>query len=75
MVTGDVKVDNVVAAKKAGVDNYMVKPFTAPALKAKIDAALGYPGEPTPLLVDQPVPRKRELGAILARWGSAKGQQ
>ena len=72
MVTGDTKVDNVVAAKKAGVDNYLVKPFTAQALKAKIDAALAYPGEPTPPLLEQPAVRQRESGSILARWGSAR---
>ena len=71
---GDTKVDNVVAAKKAGVDNYMVKPFTARALKAKIDATLAYPGEPSPPLLDPGVTRQRESGTVLARWGSAKGQ-
>ncbi len=33
--------DNVIAAKKAGVNNYIVKPFNAPTLKAKIDAVFG----------------------------------
>lgn len=32
--------DNVIAAKEAGVDAYMVKPFSAEALKLKIEAAL-----------------------------------
>jgi two-component system, chemotaxis family, chemotaxis protein CheY len=45
MVTGETKMDNVIAAKRAGVDNYLIKPFTAHALKSKIDAALAYPGE------------------------------
>ena len=38
MMTADSKVDNVIAARQAGVDNYIVKPFTAQALKAKIEA-------------------------------------
>ena len=38
MITAESKADNVVAARKAGVDNYLVKPFTAQALRAKIEA-------------------------------------
>jgi two-component system chemotaxis response regulator CheY len=38
MVTAESKTDNVIAAKKAGVDNYIVKPFNAQTLKSKIDA-------------------------------------
>ena len=38
MVTSESKTENVVAAKKAGVDNYIVKPFNAQTLKAKIDS-------------------------------------
>jgi len=30
----------VIAAKKAGVNNYIVKPFNAQTLKAKIEAVL-----------------------------------
>jgi two-component system chemotaxis response regulator CheY len=41
MVTAESKVENVVAAKKAGVDNYIVKPFNADVLKNKIQAVLG----------------------------------
>ena len=41
MVTAESKNDNVVAAKKAGVNNYIVKPFNAATLKAKIDAVFG----------------------------------
>jgi two-component system chemotaxis response regulator CheY len=41
MVTAESKTDNVVAAKKAGVNNYIVKPFNAATLKAKIDAIFG----------------------------------
>jgi two-component system chemotaxis response regulator CheY len=38
MMTADSQTQNVVAAKKAGVDNYIVKPFNAATLKGKIDA-------------------------------------
>jgi two-component system chemotaxis response regulator CheY len=41
MVTAESKTDNVVAARKAGVNNYIVKPFNAATLKAKIDQVLG----------------------------------
>ncbi|MBI1239763.1 MAG: response regulator [Alphaproteobacteria bacterium] len=40
MVTAESKTENVVAAKKAGVDNYIVKPFNAATLQSKIDAIL-----------------------------------
>jgi two-component system chemotaxis response regulator CheY len=38
MVTAESKTENVIAAKKAGVSNYIVKPFNAATLKTKIDA-------------------------------------
>ena len=38
MVTAESKTENVIAAKKAGVNNYIVKPFNAATLKNKIDA-------------------------------------
>ena len=38
MVTAESKTDNVIAARKAGVSSYIVKPFNAATLKAKIDA-------------------------------------
>lgn len=41
MVTAESKTDNVVAAKKAGVNNYIVKPFNAATLKSKMAAVLG----------------------------------
>jgi len=41
MVTAEAKTENVVAAKKAGVSNYIVKPFNAQTLQAKISAVLG----------------------------------
>ncbi len=38
MVTAESKTENVIAAKKAGVNNYIVKPFNAQTLKSKIEA-------------------------------------
>lgn len=41
MVTAEAKTENVVAAKKAGVNNYIVKPFNAETLRSKISAVFG----------------------------------
>jgi two-component system chemotaxis response regulator CheY len=41
MVTAESKTDNVVAAKQAGVNNYIVKPFNAETLKSKLISVLG----------------------------------
>ncbi len=38
MVTAESKTENVMAAKQAGVNNYIVKPFNAETLKTKIEA-------------------------------------
>jgi two-component system chemotaxis response regulator CheY len=38
MVTAESKTENVIAAKEAGVNNYIVKPFNAATLKSKIEA-------------------------------------
>src|ERR1700753_4122147 len=43
MITAESKTENVIAAKKAGVNNYIVKPFNAATLKTKMDAVS--PGE------------------------------
>lgn len=40
MVTAESRKENVLAAKEAGVDNYIVKPFNAETLRAKIEAVL-----------------------------------
>ncbi len=40
LVTAESRPDNVIAAQKSGVNEYIVKPFTAPVLKEKIDKAL-----------------------------------
>lgn len=41
MVTAESKTENVVAAKQAGVNNYIVKPFNAETLKGKMSAVIG----------------------------------
>lgn len=41
MVTAESKPENVVAAKQAGVSNYIVKPFNAQTLKMKMASVLG----------------------------------
>lgn len=41
MVTAESKSENVIAAKEAGVSNYIVKPFNAGTLKAKMISVLG----------------------------------
>ncbi|RYD42691.1 MAG: response regulator [Verrucomicrobiaceae bacterium] len=41
MITAESKTENVIAAKRAGVNNYIVKPFNAETLKGKIKAVLG----------------------------------
>jgi two-component system chemotaxis response regulator CheY len=41
MITAESKTANVVAAKEAGVSNYIVKPFNAETLKSKIQSVLG----------------------------------
>ena len=37
MMTAESAMDHVVVAKKAGVNSYIIKPFTAEVLEAKID--------------------------------------
>ncbi len=40
LVTAESRPDNVIAAQKEGANEYLVKPFSAPVLKDKIDKAL-----------------------------------
>ncbi len=40
MITAESKTENVVAAKQAGVSNYIVKPFNAETLQGKIEKVL-----------------------------------
>jgi two-component system chemotaxis response regulator CheY len=42
MVTAESKTENVIAAKQAGVSNYIVKPFNAETLRDKIEKVLGH---------------------------------
>jgi len=42
MITAESKTENVIAAKQAGVSNYIVKPFNAETLKEKIEKVLGH---------------------------------
>jgi len=44
MVTAESKTENVIAAKKAGVNNYIVKPFNAETLRGKVQAVFGNRG-------------------------------
>jgi two-component system chemotaxis response regulator CheY len=48
MVTAESKTDNVIAARRAGVNSYIVKPFNAQTLKAKIEDVF------TPRRTDEP---------------------
>ncbi len=41
MVTAESKTENIIAAKQAGVSNYIVKPFNAETLKQKLQAVFG----------------------------------
>ncbi|MBC7907080.1 MAG: response regulator [Rhodospirillaceae bacterium] len=41
MVTAESKSENVIAAKEAGVSNYIVKPFNAETLKTKMVSVIG----------------------------------
>jgi two-component system chemotaxis response regulator CheY len=42
MITAESKTENVIAAKRAGVSNYIVKPFNAETLRDKIEKVLGH---------------------------------
>ncbi|WP_366656465.1 response regulator [Fodinicurvata sp. EGI_FJ10296] len=41
MITAESKKENVVAAREAGVSNYIVKPFNAETLKGKLVSVVG----------------------------------
>jgi len=53
MITAESKTENVIAAKKAGVNNYIVKPFNAQTLKGKIEA----------VFEDRPITARNDLAA------------
>ena len=42
MITAESKTENVVAAKQAGVSNYIVKPFNAETLREKIEKVMAH---------------------------------
>lgn len=46
MVTSESRQDNVVAAKGAGADNYIVKPFNAETLHQKIKSVFAHAASP-----------------------------
>jgi two-component system chemotaxis response regulator CheY len=46
MITAESKTENVISAKRAGVNNYIVKPFNAETLQHKIAAV--FAEDPTP---------------------------
>jgi two-component system chemotaxis response regulator CheY len=56
MITAESKTENVIAAKKAGVNNYIVKPFNAETLKSKIEA----------VFEDAPITARRDTPAVAA---------
>ena len=41
MVTAEAKTENVIAARQAGCNNYIIKPFTLAVLKQKLTTVLG----------------------------------
>lgn len=41
LVTAESRTENVIAAKQAGVSNYIIKPFTTETLKTKLVSVLG----------------------------------
>ena len=41
IIAAESKAEDVIAAKEAGVSNYIVKPFNAKTLKQKLSAVLG----------------------------------
>jgi two-component system chemotaxis response regulator CheY len=44
MLTAEAKREQIIEAAQAGVNGYVIKPFTAITLKEKIDKILGQPG-------------------------------
>lgn len=41
MITGNNQPENVIAAKKAGVSSYVIKPFNATTLKQRLESVFG----------------------------------
>jgi DNA-binding response OmpR family regulator len=70
MITAESKTENVIAAKKAGVNNYIVKPFNAATLKTKIEAV--FPdlesASGAPVNLSCPGPRAAPFGVFAEAW-------
>jgi two-component system, chemotaxis family, chemotaxis protein CheY len=49
MITGNIQPEQVVAAKKAGVNSYIAKPFNVVTLKQRLESVLGPLGAPPAL--------------------------
>ena len=56
MITAESKTENVIAAKRAGVNNYIVKPFNAETLRTKIEA----------VFEDAPITARRDTPVVAA---------
>lgn len=56
MITAESKTENVIAAKRAGVNNYIVKPFNAETLRSKIEA----------VFEDAPITARRDVPTVAA---------
>ena len=67
MITAESKTENVIAAKKAGVNNYIVKPFNAATLKTKIEAV--FPDQESPLESPTPAQSYHLSSRVSARGG------
>src|ERR1700744_3314701 len=65
MITAESKTENVIAAKKAGVSNYIVKPFNAATLKTKMEAV--FPGSATKPRTRPQASQRPTLGAGTCR--------
>ena len=66
MVTAESKTENVIAAKKAGVNNYIVKPFNAQTLKNKIEAIFAEKVEFTPASIVRQIFTRRARASPLS---------
>jgi two-component system, chemotaxis family, chemotaxis protein CheY len=63
MVTGESRTEHVIAAKRAGVSGYIVKPFDPQMLKAKIEAVFATRAAPLPQRQALPAPHLDETSA------------
>jgi two-component system, chemotaxis family, chemotaxis protein CheY len=75
ILTGEPRSENVVAAKRAGASSYIVKPFNAEMLKAKIEAAFGTRTAPLPDRQQAAAAARPQQGESGAKPASADDQQ